>query len=70
MIRVTPKNLPTQELGITLDGVWVSASIKVTKAKLKDGIREITDHIMIELSLILDSNVSRSLPRKVKKFTT
>ncbi len=70
MTRVTPAGVATHHRGNTLDGVWVSSNIKVTKVTLKDGIREVTDHSMIELSLLLDKKVTRELPHKVDTFTT
>jgi len=67
LIRVTPPNEPTHSKGNTLDGMWVSPTIKVTSATMKDGMREVTDHSMLEVSLLLIKEVSLALPHKVKK---
>jgi len=37
---------------------------------LKDGLKEVTDHSMIELAVILDKSVSRILPKKVETCVT
>jgi hypothetical protein len=70
MTRVVPEGVGTHSRGNTLDGVWVSANIKITKATLKDGIKEVTDHSKIELSFLLDKSENRKLPHRLDTFIT
>lgn len=53
-----------------MNGIWVSPNMEVTAVTLKDGTREVTDHSLVEVSILLDKDVSRSLPHKVDTFTT
>jgi hypothetical protein len=65
MTRVITEGVATHSRCNTLDGVWVSANIKITTTTLKDGIKEVTDHSMIELSFLLDKNANRKLLHRV-----
>lgn len=70
MVRITPEGVTTHDKGNALYGIWVSPNFKVIKATLKDGLNDVKDHSMIEVTLFLDKSFSRSLPNKIDTYTT
>jgi hypothetical protein len=60
LTRVIESGIPTHTKGNTLDGVWTS--MKVTSCTLTDGLPEVTDHSLVNISFLLDKEVSRVIP--------
>ena len=57
LTRIVASNIETHNLGNNLDGIWTN--MKNSSCILHDGLVDITDHSMIEVSLLVDESVSR-----------
>jgi|LauGreDrversion4_2_1035121.scaffolds.fasta_scaffold281967_1 hypothetical protein len=66
--RVIEEGIPTQSKGNTLDGIWTN--LKVTKCTLTDFIPEIIDHSLCQITILLDKDISRTIPQKVQEYYT
>ena len=66
--RVIEEGVPTHQLGGCLDGVWTN--MKYSSVSLTEGMREVTDHSMIQFSLLIDGDVKRTLTHKEEELTT
>ena len=64
--RIIASDIATHNQGGNLDGIWTNMA--TTACVLHDGLSDITDHSLIEVSLLIDETVSRQLPQSTEEF--
>lgn len=66
--RVIEEGIPTHSKGNTLYGIFTN--LKVTKCTLTDVLPDIIDYSLCQINILLDNDISRTIPQKVQEYYT